>query len=431
MIFYISAIAFRSVNETELIPHLFRTEYSKIVAVLCTTFGLSNMELAEDVVSETFLKASETWGLKGIPENPTAWLYSVAKNRVKDHFKREKIFNEKVAPALKSASTTEETKELDLSDDNLQDSMLKMMFAVCHKSISPESQIILALRVLCGFSIDEIANALLTNKTNINKRLVRSKDKLREIGFEPVLSSKTEWEEKLYRVLSILYLLFNEGYFSTTTTEKIRKDLCYEAMRLLHLLTRNKETNTPQVNALMSLFCFQTSRFEARSNPEGEQILYDDQNTEKWNKELIEKGEYFLGLSVRESPISKYHLEAMIAFWHTRKNANEHEKWENILQLYNRLLQINYSPIAALNRTYALSMVKGKNVALKEALKIKLEKSPLYHSLLAELYKDSNPEKQIAHLEIALQLTKSEKDKFVLINKLKEASEELCRRPIR
>lgn len=423
MIFYLNTIAFRSVNEkAELIPHLFRTEYSKIVAVLCTTFGLSNMEYAEDVVSETFLKASETWGLKGIPEHPRAWLYTVAKNVVKDHFKREKIFNEKVAPALRSASTIEELTELDLSDENLNDSMLKMMFAVCHQSISPESQIILALRVLCGFSIDEIANALLSNKAKINKRLVRAKVKLRDIGFEPGHSSKIELEKRMCRVLSILYLLFNEGYFSTIRAEKIRKDLCFEAMRLLFILAQNKETNIPQVNALMSLFCFQTSRFDARINPQGEQILYDDQNAEKWNKELIEKGEYYLGLSVKESAISKYHLEAMIAYWHTRKNVKEHEKWENILQLYNRLLQINYSPIAALNRTYALAMVKGKDVALKEALKIKLEQSPLYHSLLAELYKDSNIDKQIAHLNIALQVTQSENDKMVLINKLKEAS---------
>lgn len=409
-------------NEPALIPHLFRTEYSKIVAVLCTTYGLSNIAYAEDVVSETFLKASETWGLKGIPENPTAWLYTVAKNVVKDNFKREKIFREKITSELQSSSAIEEGAELDLSDDNLKDSMLKMMFAVCHQSIAPESQIILALRVLCGFSIDEIANALLSNKATINKRLFRAKDKLREVGFGPILSSKIELQESISQVLTILYLLFNEGYFSTNAPEKIRKDLCFEAMRLLHLLANNKETNTPQTNALLALFCFQASRFEARTNPQGEPILYDDQNPEIWNKELIERGEYYLGRSATEGTISKYHFEAMIAYWHTIKNGNEDEKWGNILQLYNRLLQMDYSPIAALNRTYALAMVKGKDVALKEALKIKLEENPLYHALLAELYRESNFEKQIAHLKLALQFTKSEKDRFVLTNKLKVAS---------
>jgi RNA polymerase sigma factor (sigma-70 family) len=408
------------VSNNQLIPHLFREEYSKMVAVLCKTFGLTRMELAEDIASETFLKATETWGLKGVPDNPIAWLYTVAKNLAKDHFKRETIFNEKISPELRSVSLMEQWEEIDLSNDNIKDSMLRMMFAVCHPSITTESQIVLSLRVLCGFSIDEIANALLTSKSNINKRLTRTKNTFRTIDFAVSPLSSGDLNKRLNSVLSVLYLLFNEGYFSTKSSEKIRRDLCYEAMRLLHIVISKKETNLPEANALMALFCFQASRFDARINGAGEQILYHEQDADKWNSELIKKGEYYLWQSGNKNT-TRYHLEAMIALWHTQINGDEIKKWDNILQLYNRLLQLQYSPITALNRTYALAMVKGKEMALKEALKIKLDENPLYHSLLAELYCGLNHKKQISHLKMAIRLNQNKNDAFVLENKLKEA----------
>jgi RNA polymerase sigma-70 factor (ECF subfamily) len=406
-------------NENELIPHLFRTEYSKIVAVLCKTFGLSNIEVAEDIVSDTFVKAVETWGVKGIPENPTAWLYQVAKNNAIDLFRRQQLFDKKIAPELQLSTPT--ITEFDFSDENINDSLLRMMFAVSHPSLTTESQVALALRALCGFSIDEIGNALLTSKENINKRLFRAKEALRTSEMELEDISQKDIEKRLDSVLSILYLLFNEGYFSTSTDEKIREDLCFEAMRLAHQLTKINITNVPDVNALLALFCFQTSRFESRINPSGEQILYGDQNPEKWNTELIEKGELYLVLSSSKSHLSKYKLEAMIAFWHTRRSVEEHEKWNHILLLYNLLLQKQYSPITALNRTYALAKVKGNKAALQEALKIKLEGNSLFHSLLSELYKDSDNNKSIEHLKTAIKLTKNENDRALLEKKLKQA----------
>jgi RNA polymerase sigma factor (sigma-70 family) len=346
-------------SNSQLIPNLFRDEYSKIVAVLTKTFGLSNIELAQDIASETFLKATETWGRKGIPDNPAAWLYRVAKNYAIDYLRRERVFAEKISPMLQVAEEEEQWAEIDLSEDNIKDSMLQMMFAVCHPSISAESQIVLSLRVLCGFGVDEIANALLFTKSNVNKRLNRSKNTLKEINFKVASISPDEINQRLEGVLSTLYLLFNEGYFSTKSPEKIRKDLCYEAMRLLHIVISKKETNVPNANALMALFCFQASRFDARINQEGEQILYNEQDSNKWDDELITKGEYYLYRSGNTMP-SRFHLEAMIAFWHTRKTYSQKKKWGSVLQLYNRLLQTHYSPIIALNRTYALSMVYGK-----------------------------------------------------------------------
>ena len=165
-------------NEKELIPRLFKTEYRKIISVLCKLFGIVHIEIAEDITNDTFLLASETWGLKGIPENPTAWLYTVAKNKTKDYFKRHKTFSEKIVVDIKQNQNQTEEIEVDLSNKNITDSQLQMIFTICNPIIPAEAQIGLALRILCGFGIDEIAEAFLTNKGTINKRLFRAKEKL-------------------------------------------------------------------------------------------------------------------------------------------------------------------------------------------------------------------------------------------------------------
>jgi RNA polymerase sigma-70 factor (ECF subfamily) len=345
----------------------------------------------------------------------------VAKNSVKDLFKRKLVFDNKIVPELKSAVDYTES-EFDFSEENINDSLLRMIFVVCHPILSVDSQVALALRILFGLGIDEISSALLSNKENINKKLFRAKKTLKDNHIELESVSDGEIEPRLNSVLSILYLCFNEGYFSVTAKDKIRKDLCLEAIRLAHLLSKMKFTNVPDVNALLSLFCFQASRFEARVGQSGEQILYHHQNTEGWDQELIDKGIYYLTLSRTKSPLSKYLLEAMIAYWHTQRFVDEELKWNCILQLYNRLLQKQYSPIIALNRTYALAKVKGNREALKEALKIKLENNPLYHSLLSELYIHIDDDKRNEHLKMAIQLTKNESDKTLLKEKLKKAN---------
>ncbi|WP_422079572.1 RNA polymerase sigma factor [Ulvibacterium sp.] len=396
----------------ELIPHLFRTEFSKIVSVLCKTFGLSNIQLAEDLVSETFLKASETWGMKGIPDNPTAWLYTVAKNKARDTFKREKIFREKIKPELSHKSHVSQAVEIDLSDSNIQDSQLKMMFAICNPIISSEAQIAMALRILCGFGVAEIAGAFLSNPETINKRLYRAKEKIRQHQVDLTMPDSGHLKNRLQNVLLVLYLLFNEGYYSVSSEKRLRKELCLEAMRLNYMLLNSKLTNLPQTNALMALFCFHSSRFEARMDEKGAQIVYADQNESIWDKELVKKGVLFLSRSRNGDEITKYHLEAIIAYWHTRSQMDPKEKWENILRIYNRLLQIEYSPMAALNRTYALARARSRKEAIKEALKIDLKENHLYHLLLAELYSGSDSNKQRDHLQkaAALKTTKSERE---------------------
>ena len=406
-------------GDQELIPHLFRTEFRKIAAVLCKHLGFEHIEIAEDIASETFLSALETWTFKGIPENPTAWLYAVAKNKAKNYIKREQFFTKNITAQLKDSSTEIHSNEIDLSSRNITDSQLQMLFAVCHPSISIEAQIGLSLRILCGFGIDEIATALLSNKETINKRLFRAKEKLRLEKVQIEFPSEADINERLETVLTTLYLLFSEGYYSESHDTVLRKDLCLEAIRLTYLLIENEQTNQPDVNALLSLMCFHSSRFEARKNDNGEIVLYQDQDETLWNHELITKGVYFLHQASQGNKISKYHLEASIAYWHTQKSDTK-EKWENILQLYNRLLQIEYSPIAALNRTFALSKANGKEEAIAEAVKLNLTNNHFYFVLLGELFTGLDNPKAKQNFEEALLLAKTLTDKQTIQMKIAE-----------
>ncbi|MEO8770424.1 MAG: DUF6596 domain-containing protein [Ferruginibacter sp.] len=390
-------------QQTELIPHLFRTEYSKIVAVLCHSFDLKHLEIAEDIASETFLKATEIWGIKGVPENPAAWLYTVAKNKTRDYFKHNVVVEKQIKEGVKHNEIIAE-HGFEFNNQNIADSQLAMIFAVCNPGNSMESQICLALQILCGFSVEEIANAFLTKTGTIKKRLHRARVNLRDDNFQIKILSETEIKIRLEAVLKCLYLLFNEGYFSKSSNQLIRKDLCSEAMRLTFILTENSLTNTAESNALLSLMCFQSSRLDARMNDNGEAILFEEQDKNLWNAALIEKGNYYLEIACNGTEISKYHLEAAIAYWHTTVDEN---KWPPILQLYNQLIIIEYSPITALNRTFAFAKVYGNEKAIEEAEKLNLDDNINFHSLLGYLYSDTDIEKSIRHYEKAITLTKS------------------------
>lgn len=389
-----------------------------MVAVISKLYGLEHIEIAEDIVSDTFLLATETWGSKGMPPNPTAWLYTVAKQKTLYHFRRHKIFEEKVRPGILSTQQQDtEMAALDFSKENIRDSQLQMLFAICTPAIASEAQIGLALRILCGFGIEQIAEAFLSNKETINKRLFRAKEKLREEKIQLELPPEQEITKRLDNVLHIIYLLFSEGYYSVTRDQILQKDLCLEAMRLAVMLTEYEKTNLPKTNALLALMCFHASRFEARKNNEGAVILYDEQNEDLWDTALINQGKYFLALSAAGHEVSSYHLEARIAYWHCIKE-DMPEKWEEILQLYNQLLLINYSPSVALNRTYALYKANGKEVALVEAEKLKLN-NHFYYLLLGELYKDIDNDKARENLQKALSLAKTITERQGIMEKMK------------
>lgn len=405
-------------QETELIPNLFRQEFSKMVAVISKKFGLQHIEIAEDLVSDTFFQATQTWKDKGIPPNPTAWLYTVAKQKTLYHFRRNKILTEKIIPNLKYNQLQNlETIELNFSSENIKDSQLQMMFAVCNPAIASEAQIGLALRILCGFGIDEIAEAFLSNKETINKRLFRAKEKLRAEKIKIEFPHESQINHRLDNVLHIIYLLFSEGYYSKTQNQILRKGLCLEALRLGIMLSEFESTNQPKTNALIALMCFHSSRFKARQTSEDDFVLYENQNEEFWDKDLINQGLHFLNLSAQGNEISSYHLEAKIAHLHCIKEDTQ-EKWEEILQLYNQLLLINYSPSVALHRTFALYKAyaclrdrQGKKEALIEALKLKLENNHFYFLVLGELYTGIDNKKAIENFQTALDLAKTQTEK--------------------
>lgn len=401
------------------ISHLFRTEFSKITAVLSRQFGLAHLETAEDIAGETFLAALETWPYKGLPANPTAWLYAVAKNKAASYLSRTQLFDQKIVREISQKNN--ESSSTEWTEPAIFDSQLQMIFAVCHPSISAESQIGLALRVLCGFSPEEIATAFFSTKDTISKRIYRAKEKLREEKVELIFPDKNEISNRLDNVLKVIYLLFNEGYYSESNDALIREDLCAEAMRLAMLLLKHNDTNKPKVNALMALMCFHASRFPARKNHAGEIILYADQNTDLWNRELISKGAKYLKEASQGPQLSTYHLEAGIAWWHT-EHKDSTVKWQNILQLYNHLLQIEYTQVAALNRTYALSKVKGIDTAISEAEKLKLHNNLYYHILLGELYREKDHLKSGTFFETALSLAKTKAEKNILLSKIQNTN---------
>lgn len=390
-----------------MLPNLFRTEYGKIVAVLVRSFGIARVGEAEDIASDTFLLAAETWGTKGLPANPTGWLYTTAKNRALDQLRRKGVFTAKIRPELQRAEATSKLPEPDFSPAGFDDSQLRMIFALCHPELNTETQVALCLRILCGFGIEEIAGAFLATRSTVNKRLTRGKSRLRKVMTSLELPTEAALPARLEGVLTTLYLLFNEGYYATGTDTGFRRDLCADAIRLTLFLTKNERTNQPRVNALLALMCFHTSRFDARLSADGDLIDYDEQDRSLWDERLVDQGRYFLERATAGGEAGRYQLEAAIAFLHTDPEPGP-DKWPNVLALYNRLLMRAYSPVAALNRTYAFSRVHGPQAALAEALKINLRGHLGYQLLLGELYREMNNKTAAEeHFGLALTFTRN------------------------
>jgi len=401
--------------DNKQLSQIFKTEYSNLIAVLSNYYRLKDLQLAEDIVSETFMRAMKVWAHKGVPEFPKAWLYKVAQNLLKEHHRREKIYKEKITPEL--GAQKQEFEDVVITDKIIEDSQLQMIFVVCNPEISRESQLCIVLRILCGFSTEEIARALLSNKETINKRIYRAKKVIKHHHLEINLSPD-QYISRLENVLRVIYLIFNEGYYSSVNEQNIRFEICWEAMRLAIFLAEQEIFPKSTIYALLALMCFHASRLEARISGENGDLLYHEQDKSKWNKDLILKGTKYLHLSASGNEITKYHLEAAIAFWHTMETK---EKWNNILQLYNKLLTIDYSPIIAMNRTYALARAKSIQEAIQEAHKLLLNDNHYYFCLLAELYHMAmDKHKEIEHLNKAMELANKEYEKKLIRVKLEK-----------
>ncbi|MBL0743382.1 RNA polymerase sigma factor [Chryseolinea lacunae] len=374
----------------QLVGHLFRHEAGKMAAVLTRLLGFGGLDLAEDIVQDTLLKAMSVWRFKGIPENPSAWLYTVAKRKAIDTLRQQQLHNlhhSEISVALKSEWTLAPTVNHLFLDNEIEDSQLRMIFACCHPSIPFEAQLALTLKTLCGLSVGEIANSFLTNEETITKRLYRAREKIREERISLEAPVPANLPGRLDAVLQSLYLLFNEGYNSSHPDQLIRHDLCAEAMRLCLLLVNNAMTRAPETSALLALMCFQASRADARLRDDGNIILLKDQDRSQWNKALIEKGKFYLEQAAEGERFTEYHIEAAIAGCHSRAASFAETAWDDIEHLYTLLLNMKDSPIIALNRAIAIRYSVSPAAGLEALLAINaLSQHYLYHAALGDVY---------------------------------------------
>lgn len=368
----------------QLLGHLFRHEAGKMAAVLTRYLGAEHFEVAQDLVQDTLLKAMETWPFHSIPDNPSAWLYRVARNRAID-FMRSQQSQAKVKKNYEHEA--ERIFQFAFEEDEINDSVLRMMFACCHPSIPPESQIALTLKTLGGLSASEIAHAFLTNEETIAKRLYRAKEKMRSENIRLDPPSTYELPIRLNSVLKVLYLLFNEGYYSHHPSAPIREDLCEEAMRLTFLLVQHPTTSLPKVKALMALMCLQASRFDARTSDSGEIVLMEFQDRSKWSQPLIEKGLYFLSSASEGDQLSEYHIEAAIASVHALAPTWQQTQWPELVKLYDALAACKPGLMVALNHAIAIGYAQSPEAGIALLEKIRgLENNHLYLTALGNFY---------------------------------------------
>lgn len=405
----------------QLTDRLFRHEAGRMVGALTRLFGTQHLELAEDVVQETLLKAMRDWPYHGVPEKPAAWLHRVGKNLAIDQLRRKsrgvELLKENAA-LLRSEWTLSATVGEAFQEDAIADDQLRMLFACCHPTIPQEQQVALALRTLCGFSVPEIARAFVTNEETINKRLYRAREAFRAIGrveFPPT----PELPLRLRPVLATVYLLFNEGYNSTEHKDLIREHIIEEALRLGDMLVRHPLTGRPPTQALLALMLFHTARSEARVDASGAIILLPDQDRSRWDRRLIALAEHYLQEAVKSGEVSTYHFEAAIAGIHAHAPSFAETDWSTIVALYDQLLTLAPTDIVRLNRAIALARAQGAAAGLRALNLITgLHDAHLYHAARGDLLRESGrPEEARAAYELASGLTASPAAKDLLSKK--------------
>ncbi len=368
--------------------HLFRRESGWIVATLVRIFGTENTSLAEDVAQDVFCRALEVWRLRGVPSNPSAWLMTAAKRRAIDLLRRERRFR-KFAPDLDSLLASEwtllPTVNDAFSDEAIADDELRMMFSCCDPELSEESQIALILRLLCGFSVPEIAHALLSTPSAAEKRIERGRKLLAQSQTLFELADR-ELPDRLPAVHRALYLLFSEGYHASSET-LVRGELCREAMRLAAALAGGAAVVSGASHALCALMSFDAARLSSRVDPHGDLVALAEQDRSRWDAALIAKGRASLHRSA-DGELSEYHVEAAIAAVHCSAPTFEATNWERLALLYDMLMRLRPSPVVALNRAIVIGYAFGPRRGLEEidaiADRDRLAHYPYFPAAMAE-----------------------------------------------
>jgi RNA polymerase sigma-70 factor (ECF subfamily) len=419
-----------STQVDRLVEHLFRHQAGRIVTTLTKILGVDHLELAEDVVQETLLKALRHWPFSGAPQNPAGWILQTAKNSAIDVLRRAAIFRgkeEQIRLQIERELNSDEDDKSGGSD--FKSDQLRMMFVCCHPGLAREAQVALTLKTLSGFSVAEIARAFLAEEATVAQRLVRAKRKLREemVGVLQVPEGR-ELRERLGAVLEVLYLLFNEGYNAHLGEDLIREDLCFEALRLTELLAEHPLGNRPKVHALLAIMWFQASRLPGRVDREGNVLLLSEQDRTKWDQNMIHRGFYHLEQAGHGTELTEYHLEAGIASCHALAPGYAETDWRLILSYYDQLAAMNHSPVVALNRAVALAMVEGPEAGILALEKISnlppMKSYYLFPATLAEFHVQMRDfAKAAASYRQALALAGTDPERRFLSRKLKEAEQ--------
>jgi RNA polymerase sigma factor (sigma-70 family) len=418
---------------SHVVEHLFRHEAGKIVATLTRIFGIEHLTLAEDVLQEALARALQTWPFYGVPKNPSAWIMRAARNLALDVVRRQKVFRDKepeIIRLMEGGSAT--PAATDLSEQEIGDDRLRMMFVCCHPLIPAEAQVALALKTLCGFSATEISRAFLTTEAAIAKRLTRAKQKIREARIAFEIPASEELARRLEGVLQTLYLLFNEGYKASSGDKLIREDICAEAIRLTGLLVEHPAGNQPKTHALLALMLLSAARIPARVDGEGNLHRLQEQDRTCWDQPMMARGMYHFSRSAAGGEFSQYHFQAGIAACHGAARDFQSTDWGRILSLYDRLLEFDDSPIVALNRAVAVAEVHGPQAGMEAVSAIpdlpSLESYYLLHAVLGDFQSRLNhAEVAAGHYRRALQLAEIKSEQAFLAKRLQTCEQMISR----
>lgn len=348
-----------------LVAHVFRRWHSQLIAALVRMTGAHEMNMVEDAVQDALLAAMQHWPYRGIPTDPHAWLYQVARRKLLDRFARNRSADNYANSVAASTDAAFAGEKFVRDDGDSHDDELTMLLLAAHPSLNTDAQVTLMLRIVCGLTTAEIASALLTPETAIAQRLVRAKRTLSELDAPFALPDDVASVARVEVVLRALYLMFTEGYAATSGDSVVRHELCSEATRLITLIAQNGRVATPTVFALCALFEFQSSRLNARQRDDGTTIPLGEQDRRLWSREAISRGMYWFARAAHGDEISEYHLQAAIAAEHARTVNGSATNWGRIRAHYEQLLMRNVSPIVRMNHAYAVARTDGAAAALE------------------------------------------------------------------
>jgi RNA polymerase sigma-70 factor (ECF subfamily) len=391
-----------------LVDHFFRHEYGRLVAVLTRRFGLDRIEVVEDAVQAALMKALDAWKRTTPPANPSAWLFRVANNNVLGELRRRRR-QASVEEDADEPSSRQEDEPSALLVGDFSDDVLRMLFVACDDTIPIESQLVFALRTLCGFDIGEIATRLFISEANAYKRLGRARLRLRGSSTLREDLSHQSYRTRLAAVRAVLYLLFTEGYLSSHEDVAIRNELCDDAIRLATVLANHPVGQAPETFALLALMHLHAARVTARQGPSGGLLLLEEQDRTLWDRDQIAEGLFWLARSAQGEIFTRYHAEAGIAAEHCLAASFEETRWDKIVECYDLLEAQQSSPIHALNRALALAEFRGPTagLAVLDALAPPswLAGSHLWTAALADLHaRCGHVEAAGRHRDLAMQL---------------------------